>query len=144
MAFVQRVVEVHEVRAAHRGAAFLVVMVIHFGAGRGVQFRIGILAVLVEPIDRQAVFVGAVDGPDLPHLGACVLARHVVDRQLQAASAVHGRAFLLGGQGFGRVVLGRHPMGDGLGKHGQRPCQEHREQQPGKPQADPGMQPGHG
>ncbi|WP_241069956.1 hypothetical protein [Achromobacter insuavis] len=35
-------------------------------------------------------------------------------------------------------------MRDGLGKHGQRAGQENGEQQPGKPQADPRVQPGHG
>ena len=68
----------------------------------------------------------------------------VVHRQPEAVGAVHRRALPLGGRGFGSLVFGRHPMGDGFGEHGQRTRQEDGEQQPGEPQAHPRMEPGHG
>ncbi|MNR01968.1 hypothetical protein D3C85_1178040 [compost metagenome] len=140
----QGVVEVHEVRAAHGRAAFVVMVIVQLDAGEGIELGAGVLPVLVEPICRQPVLVPAVHGPDLPHAGARVVARHVVHRQVEPPRPVHLRGFLLRSPGFGLLVLGRHPVRDGVGKDGKRARQEHCEQQPGKPEPDPRVEPGHG
>ncbi len=141
---VQVVVEVDEVVAAEGGAACLVVVLVQFAAGLGVEFGVGVCAVRVEPVGHQAVVVVAVDRPDLPHAGAGVMPRHVLHRQIEPARAIHLHGLARRRLGLGRMVLRRHPVGDGFGEHRQRPGQEDGEQQPGKPQADPGVEPGHG